>query len=50
MYGFLLQIFQGGPSNSAEPPEAVADKQAYEDSRPSLFSYVYPKEIKLWVS
>ena len=45
----LLQMFQGGPSNNAETGEQVADKRAYEDSRPSLSSYVYPDPIKMWV-
>ncbi|KAL5988603.1 hypothetical protein ACLOJK_026701, partial [Asimina triloba] len=33
-------------SNISEAPEAVADRRAYEDSRPSLSSYVYPDPIK----
>lgn len=44
-----MQMFQGGPSNRAELPEQVADKRAYEDSRPSLSSFVYPEPIKMWV-
>ncbi|KDP28638.1 hypothetical protein JCGZ_14409 [Jatropha curcas] len=42
----LHEMFQGGPSNRAELPEQVADKRAYEDSRPSLSSFVYPEPIK----
>ncbi|KAJ9188342.1 hypothetical protein P3X46_003707, partial [Hevea brasiliensis] len=41
------EMFQGGPSNRAELPEQVADKRAYEDSRPSLSSFVYPEPIKM---
>ncbi|KAA8516039.1 hypothetical protein F0562_019218 [Nyssa sinensis] len=44
VFSFALlvhEMFQGGPSNRAEAPEQVADKRAYEDSRPPL-SYVYP--------
>ncbi|KAL5994376.1 hypothetical protein ACLOJK_024426 [Asimina triloba] len=41
-----LQMFQGRTSNISEAPEAVADRRAYEDSRPSLSSYVYPDPIK----
>ncbi|XP_050238715.1 serine/threonine-protein kinase VIK-like isoform X2 [Mercurialis annua] len=41
------ELFQGGPSNRAELPEQVADKRAYEDSRPSLSSFVYPEPIKM---
>ncbi|KAF8413176.1 hypothetical protein HHK36_001152 [Tetracentron sinense] len=45
-FGVLVhEMFQGGPSNRAEEPEEVADKRAYEDSRPSL-SVVYPEAIK----
>ncbi|KVH97236.1 Protein kinase, catalytic domain-containing protein, partial [Cynara cardunculus var. scolymus] len=38
-------MFQGRPSNREEPPEHVADKRAYEDSRPPLPSY-YPERIR----
>ncbi|KAA8520626.1 hypothetical protein F0562_014882 [Nyssa sinensis] len=41
------EMFQGGPSNRADAPEQVADKRAYEDSRPPLSSYVYPEPIKI---
>ncbi|KAJ8642889.1 hypothetical protein MRB53_004637 [Persea americana] len=50
VFSFALivhEMFQGGPSNRAESPEAVADRRAYENSRPSLPSHVYPDEIKL---
>ncbi|KAF8412255.1 hypothetical protein HHK36_000215 [Tetracentron sinense] len=49
VFSFALivhEMFQGGPSNRAEEPEKVADKRAYEDSRPSLSSNVYPEAIK----
>ncbi|KAL3829656.1 hypothetical protein ACJIZ3_018458 [Penstemon smallii] len=39
-------MFQGGPSNRGEDPEKLADKRAYEDSRPYLPSIVYPEPIK----
>lgn len=39
-------MFQGGPSNRGEDPEKLADKRAYEDSRPYLSSIVYPEPIK----
>ncbi|XP_058083666.1 serine/threonine-protein kinase VIK-like [Magnolia sinica] len=45
-FAFIVQeMFEGRPSNKSESPEAVADKRAYEDSRPSLSS-IYPEEIK----
>lgn len=50
VFSFALivhEMFQGGPSNKEEAPEHVADKRAYEDSRPYLSSYVYPDQIKL---
>eukprot|EP00268_Persea_americana_P042507 TRINITY_DN42557_c0_g1_i2.p1 TRINITY_DN42557_c0_g1~~TRINITY_DN42557_c0_g1_i2.p1 ORF type:complete len:445 (+),score=68.42 TRINITY_DN42557_c0_g1_i2:147-1481(+) len=50
VFSFALifhEMFLGGPSNRAESPEVVADRRAYEDSRPSLSSYVYPDEIKM---
>ncbi|KAF5177325.1 Integrin-linked protein kinase [Thalictrum thalictroides] len=50
VFSFALivhEMLQGGPSNKAESPEEVADRRAYEDSRPSLSSYVYPEEIKM---
>ncbi|KAJ4825025.1 hypothetical protein Tsubulata_023208 [Turnera subulata] len=49
VFSFALivhEMFQGGPSNRAELPEQVADKRAYEDSRPSLSSLVYSDPIK----
>lgn len=42
----LLQMFQGGPSSREEAPEKVADKQAYEDWRPPLSTYIYPEPIR----
>ncbi|KAH0970611.1 hypothetical protein GBA52_022767 [Prunus armeniaca] len=39
-------MFLGGPPNLAEDPEKIADKRAYEDSRPPLFSYLYPEPIR----
>ncbi|KAK2974597.1 hypothetical protein RJ640_028514, partial [Escallonia rubra] len=35
----VLHMFQEGPSNLEGPPEQVADKRAYEDSRPYLPSF-----------
>ncbi|KAF9617653.1 hypothetical protein IFM89_037716 [Coptis chinensis] len=49
VFSFALivhEMFQGGPSNKAEPPEEVADRRAYEDSRPSLSSFIYPEDVK----
>eukprot|EP00261_Vitis_vinifera_P027838 XP_010661776.1 PREDICTED: serine/threonine-protein kinase STY8-like [Vitis vinifera] len=49
VFSFALivhEMFQGGPSNRAENAEYVADKRAYEDSRPPLSSFVYPEPIK----
>ncbi|XP_077240245.1 serine/threonine-protein kinase 12-like isoform X2 [Tasmannia lanceolata] len=49
VFSFALivhEMFQGGPSNRCESPEAVADRRAYEDSRPSLSSFVYPESVK----
>ncbi|KAK2991438.1 hypothetical protein RJ640_028521 [Escallonia rubra] len=49
VFSFALlvhEMFQGGPSNREDPPEQVADKRAYEDSRPYLPSFVYPEPIK----
>ncbi|XP_058083154.1 serine/threonine-protein kinase VIK-like isoform X2 [Magnolia sinica] len=43
----LHEMFQGKPANQAEAPEAVADRRAYEDARPSLTSHVFPKAIKI---
>ncbi|KAF8380241.1 hypothetical protein HHK36_027723 [Tetracentron sinense] len=43
----VYEMFQGGPSNKADEAEEVADKRAYEDSRPSLSSIVYPEAIKM---
>lgn len=42
----LFQMFQGGPSNLAEDAEQIADRRAYEDSRPPLSSFLYPEPIK----
>ncbi|KAL8114190.1 hypothetical protein AgCh_021157 [Apium graveolens] len=49
VFSFALivhEMFQGGPANREQAAEHVADKRAYEDSRPYLSSYVYPEEIK----
>ncbi|KAI3444554.1 hypothetical protein Pfo_001219 [Paulownia fortunei] len=49
VFSFALivhEMFQGGPSNRGEDPEKLADKRAYEDSRPHLSSMVYPEPIK----
>ncbi|KAK8554502.1 hypothetical protein V6N13_093491 [Hibiscus sabdariffa] len=43
----LHEMLQGGPSNRAETAEEVADKRAYEDSRPALSSFIYPEPIKM---
>ncbi|XP_051147363.1 integrin-linked protein kinase 1-like [Andrographis paniculata] len=42
----LHEMFQGGPSNTDGNPEKLADKRAYENSRPHLPSIVYPGPIK----
>lgn len=42
---FCLQMIQGGPSNRADTAVQVADRRAYEDSRPALSS-LYPEPIK----
>ncbi|PON43050.1 Serine/threonine protein kinase [Parasponia andersonii] len=42
----VYEIFQGRPSNLAEDPEQVADRRAYEDSRPPLSSSIFPDPIK----
>ncbi|KAL8268528.1 hypothetical protein R6Q59_002326 [Mikania micrantha] len=50
VFSFALivhEMFQGGPSNSEEPPEHVADQRAYEDSRPPLSSYLYPEPVRM---
>ncbi|XP_042757775.1 integrin-linked protein kinase 1 isoform X5 [Lactuca sativa] len=50
VFSFALivhEMFQGGPSNREEPPEHVADKRAYEDSRPPLSSYLYPEPVRM---
>ncbi|KAI4378002.1 hypothetical protein MLD38_015548 [Melastoma candidum] len=49
VFSFALivhEMFHGGPSNRAETPLQVADKRAYEDSRPPLSSNIYPQPIK----
>ncbi|KAM7275981.1 hypothetical protein ACFE04_017847 [Oxalis oulophora] len=49
VFSFALivhEMLQGGPSNRAETPEQVADKRAYEDSRPPLSSNIYPEPIR----
>ncbi|KAL6323172.1 hypothetical protein AAG906_027451 [Vitis piasezkii] len=45
VFSFALIVHEG-PSNRAENAEYVADKRAYEDSRPPLSSFVYPEPIK----
>ncbi|XP_024987949.1 integrin-linked protein kinase 1-like [Cynara cardunculus var. scolymus] len=45
VFSFALIVHEGRPSNREEPPEHVADKRAYEDSRPPLPSY-YPERIR----
>ncbi|KAK8654524.1 hypothetical protein V6N13_128487 [Hibiscus sabdariffa] len=50
VFSFALivhEIFQGGPSSRDERAEQVADKRAYEDSRPPLSSLIYPEPIKM---
>ncbi|KAH7577898.1 hypothetical protein JRO89_XS01G0313300 [Xanthoceras sorbifolium] len=50
VFSFALivhEMFQGGPSHRAEAAVQVADKRAYEDSRPPLSSQVYPEAIKM---
>ncbi|PON92066.1 Tyrosine-protein kinase [Trema orientale] len=42
----VYEMFQGRPSNLAEDPEQVADRRAYEDSRPPLSSSLFPDPIK----
>ncbi|KAM7472199.1 hypothetical protein LguiA_010382 [Lonicera macranthoides] len=39
-------MFHGGPSNKERPATEVADKRAYEDSRPHLSSFLFPEPIK----
>ncbi|KZV46314.1 seven transmembrane domain-containing tyrosine-protein kinase 1-like, partial [Dorcoceras hygrometricum] len=49
VFSFALivhEMFQGGPSNRGEDAEQLADKRAYEDSRPHLSSILYPEPIK----
>ncbi|KAK1559685.1 hypothetical protein Q3G72_017249 [Acer saccharum] len=43
----VYEMFQGGPSHRAEAAVQVADKRAYEDSRPPLSSQVYPEPVKM---
>lgn len=50
VFSFALivhEMFQGGPSNKMETPEKVADRRAYEDSRPAMSSYLYPEPIRM---
>ncbi|XWS32195.1 hypothetical protein CRYUN_Cryun23aG0139600 [Craigia yunnanensis] len=50
VFSFALivhEMFHGGPSNRGQTAEQVADKRAYEDLRPPLFSYIYPEPIKV---
>jgi serine/threonine protein kinase len=44
------EMFQGRPSNRKEPAEQIADKQAYQDSRPQFSSFIYPDTIKMLVN
>ncbi|XP_050369694.1 integrin-linked protein kinase 1-like isoform X1 [Argentina anserina] len=49
IFSFALivhEMFLGGPPNLAEDPEQIADKRAYEHSRPPLYSYLYPERIR----
>ncbi|XP_073065013.1 serine/threonine-protein kinase 12-like [Primulina eburnea] len=49
VFSFALivhEMFQGGPSDRGEDAEKLADKRAYEDSRPYLSSILYPEPIK----
>ncbi|KAM7511996.1 hypothetical protein LguiB_010871 [Lonicera macranthoides] len=45
----LHEMFQGRPSNRKEAAEQVADKQAYEDSRPQFSSFMHPQAMKLLI-
>ncbi|KAK9103624.1 hypothetical protein Sjap_020878 [Stephania japonica] len=49
VFSFALivhEMFQGGPSQRTVGAEEIADRRAYEDSRPPLSSFLYPEEIK----
>ncbi|KAK1260111.1 Serine/threonine-protein kinase EDR1 [Acorus gramineus] len=49
VFSFALlvhEMVQGQPSNGRQSAEAVADRRAYEGSRPSLSSAFYPEAIK----
>ncbi|KAG8363321.1 hypothetical protein BUALT_Bualt19G0010200 [Buddleja alternifolia] len=49
VFSFALivhELFLGRPSDRRIDPEKLADKRAYEDSRPHLSSTVYPERIK----
>ncbi|XP_021281150.1 LOW QUALITY PROTEIN: serine/threonine-protein kinase STY8-like [Herrania umbratica] len=49
VFSFALivhEMFQGAPSNRVENAEQIADRRAYEDSRPPLSSFIYPEEMK----
>lgn len=39
-------MFMGGPVNLAEDPEKIADKRAYEISRPPLNPDLIPEPIR----
>ncbi|KAL5727488.1 non-specific serine/threonine protein kinase [Ranunculus cassubicifolius] len=43
----VYEMLQGGPSSKAVSPEELVDKRAYEDSRPSLSSFLYPEAIRV---
>uniref|UniRef100_A0A7N0T0I3 Protein kinase domain-containing protein n=1 Tax=Kalanchoe fedtschenkoi TaxID=63787 RepID=A0A7N0T0I3_KALFE len=50
VFSFALimhEMFWGGPSDKADAPEQVADKRAYEDSRPPLRSLIFPEKVKM---
>ncbi|XP_044502137.1 integrin-linked protein kinase 1-like isoform X2 [Mangifera indica] len=42
----VYEMFQGGPTNRAETGIQIADRRAYEDSRPPLSSTLYPEPVK----
>ncbi|WRX09234.1 Serine-threonine/tyrosine-protein kinase [Theobroma cacao] len=49
VFSFALivhEMLQGAPSNRVENAEQIADRRAYEDSRPPLSSFIYPEEMK----
>ncbi|XP_076956892.1 serine/threonine-protein kinase VIK-like [Bidens hawaiensis] len=47
-FAFIVhEMFQGGPSNREESPEHIANKRAYENSRPPLSCYLYPERVRM---